>query len=811
MIVRRSWSILAILPAIAGALHGGIALYGDLEAHDPSTIIRFKDRYWMFFTGRGCLSKSSPDLVEWRDGPAVFPTALPSWVAGAAPGNNGDIWAPDIIFLNGRFSLYYSVSSWGSNRSAIALATNPTLDPADSSYHWTDQGIVIQSVAQSDFNTIDPCVFKDSNGSLWLTFGSYWSGIKLIQLNAATGKRIAPDSPIRALAWNSSIEASCLYKHGGLYYLFVNWDTCCQGLTSGYNIRVGRSASITGPFLDRAGIDLLDGGGTLFREGSGLYIGPGHMGITSVDGVEWFSNHYYNANLNGAPKLDVEPLEWDAGGWPAFSSNWRAVYGFEGDARDQMDQFDGALLGGAAIVQDPQRGQVLDLAGGNRYLRLPPGAARARTFAAWVKWNGGGAWQRIFDFGVDTTRYLFLTPKAASGRLHFGITSSGAGGEQWVEAPAALPVGVWTHVAVTLDAAGGVLYMNGAQAARNAAMNISPASLLPDNVWLGKSEFVADPYFSGRLDSVKIFGRALSASEVLRLASAAAPDQRLLARYRFDEKSGDVARDSTSNLNDATVTGRPVWDDGALVLNGVTDFLQTPVPNGPERTLAAWIRPLGSEDVAYIESVFDSDVSGQHGSGFGLDGGFFKVILDDQFWEPRVPVALDRWTHVALAFDRTTARLYVDGAPAASLAYTQGAVSQASYTIGKSHANPLFFHGAIADARIYAVALAAPEIRAIYQEGLDRRQFVRGDANADGKVDISDGIAVLGFLFQGAGSPPCESAADSNADSSLDVSDGVYLLSFLFTAGPPPKAPFPGCGQPAAAGSLGCSLFPWCP
>ena len=296
------------------------AVFGSrgVRAHDPSTIVRCKDEFWVFYTGRGIPSYHSKDLVKWEPGPRVFSNAL-QWVAEAVPANFSrmDFWAPDIIHAGDRYLLYFSASSFGKNTSAIGLAVNPTLDPADPQFKWTDMGMVIRSDKTNDFNTIDPAIFQDADSSLWLTFGSYWSGIKLIQLDPSTGKRIAPDLPIISLAHSESIEASFLYARGGRYYLFVNWGKCCRGTNSTYNIRVGRSDKVTGPYLDKDGKDLLQGGGCLFLATQGPFIGPGHAGIISAQGTNWLSCHFYDATRRGTPTLAILPLRWTADGWPA--------------------------------------------------------------------------------------------------------------------------------------------------------------------------------------------------------------------------------------------------------------------------------------------------------------------------------------------------------------------------------------------------------------------------------------------------------------------------------------------------------------
>jgi arabinan endo-1,5-alpha-L-arabinosidase len=296
------------------ALHPALPT-GDTFVHDPSTVLRHGDRYFLFSTGVGIQTLSSPDLLVWTKGKPVFDSP-PAWTTNAVAGFRGHFWAPDVIRLNGQYHLYYSVSTFGKQVSAIGLATNPTLDAASPDYRWTDRGPVIQSAAGGPFNAIDPAMMVDADGQLWMTFGSFWQGIHLVQLDAETGLRRAADSPIHRLAWKESIEAPCLLRRGDFYYLFVNWGLCCRGTNSTYEIRVGRSARVTGPYVDRDGKDMVDGGGSPFLATAGRLIGPGHIGILSARATELFTYHYYDPQARGRSRLAVGKLTWAADGWP---------------------------------------------------------------------------------------------------------------------------------------------------------------------------------------------------------------------------------------------------------------------------------------------------------------------------------------------------------------------------------------------------------------------------------------------------------------------------------------------------------------
>ena len=300
----------AIAPTVASALAG------DLRVHDPSTVVECDGRYYVFSTGPGIPILSSDDGFTWTRSGHVF-DKVPDSVHAAVPLNDGKlVWAPDVIKLNGEYYLYYSISKWGSNVSAVGLLTNPTLNDKYPKYKWTDRGLVVNSVAGESLNAIDPGVLHGPDGRLWLTYGSYIGNVQMVELDPRTGLRIAKDSPATILS--SASEASDAIFHNGYYYLFVNRGSCCKGTASTYNIRMGRSRTPTGPYLDRYGVDMAHGGGSLFAASQGNHIGPGHFGLVAMDGVEKFSCHYEgNLATGGRGELAIHPLLWGADGWPS--------------------------------------------------------------------------------------------------------------------------------------------------------------------------------------------------------------------------------------------------------------------------------------------------------------------------------------------------------------------------------------------------------------------------------------------------------------------------------------------------------------
>ena len=298
-------------------------LQGDIrQVHDPA-IIKEGDTYYLFSTRAGIAVRCSKDLISWRLCGDVF-AHLPGWAVKDVQGVRG-LWAPDVSYFNGKYHLYYSASTFGSNRSSIGLVTNQALDPASDKYRWQDQGKIISSNPPDDWNAIDPNLVIDEEGQPWLSFGSFWGGIKMRKIDPASGKLLATDSTLYSLASRprtpespGPIEAPFIVRKNGYYYLFVSFDFCCRGPNSTYNVRVGRSRRVTGPYVDQSGKLMTEGGGTIVVTGGSRWHGPGHCAILQEKDGEKMVYHAYDANWRGTPTLRIASLIWDASGWPTI-------------------------------------------------------------------------------------------------------------------------------------------------------------------------------------------------------------------------------------------------------------------------------------------------------------------------------------------------------------------------------------------------------------------------------------------------------------------------------------------------------------
>ena len=296
-----AWIAALLLPALPAA-----ALDGQVQIHDPSTVVMCAGKFYTYGTGGSPLV--SDDGWTWR--------------RGTVPARAG--MAPDVIQVGDRYYMYVARNVGPQPRADINLIVSKTLDPASPDYKWEEGGVVASSDGVEDCNAIDPGALLDpTDGRLWLTYGSYFGYIRVVELDPKTGKRLHPgDQPVD-LAVNC--EASIMIYHAGWYYLLATHGSCCRGADSGYNLRMGRSKKPTGPFLDHTGLDMMLGGGKLFAESSPRHIGPGHFGLLDLGaGVQKFSCHY-EADLDrgGASVLDLRPLLWQDE-WPVAGDNFTA-------------------------------------------------------------------------------------------------------------------------------------------------------------------------------------------------------------------------------------------------------------------------------------------------------------------------------------------------------------------------------------------------------------------------------------------------------------------------------------------------------
>ena len=305
----------------------GLPLTGDITfVHDPC-IIREGATIHLFSTNHlndpaGLIAwRTSKDLLHWERNGAVFP-AMPDWAKRRVPKARG-LWAPDISYANDEFRLYYSVSTFGSNNSAIGLAATKTLDKNAPNYGWEDRGLVTESTPVNNYNAIDPNVITDKRGRQFMAFGSFWSGLKMIELDPETGLALKGKSKLYNIASRpppGAVEAPFIIRRGEYYYLFASYDFCCRGVDSTYYTIVGRSTSPTGPYVDREGGKLMKGYGSMVLHAdfdpSRRFKGPGHCAIFMLGDLYMIVYHAYDSANNGAPTLRIQALQWTEDGWP---------------------------------------------------------------------------------------------------------------------------------------------------------------------------------------------------------------------------------------------------------------------------------------------------------------------------------------------------------------------------------------------------------------------------------------------------------------------------------------------------------------
>ena len=283
-----------------------IDILGLPIVHDPATIIKDGTKYYEFCTGTGIRSLYSYDLITWYDNAYMVFNTEPSWCVKYRD-NENDFWAPDIIYMNNAYYLFYSCSSWGSSYSAIGVAKTKSLNTPS----WTDLGEVVSSDGtDTAINAIDPGIFRDDDGKVYMSYGSWFGGIGIIEIDTVNCKSIGSTTHLYGGS-HQSIEASYIFKDGDYYYLVVNRGNCCFGVYSTYYITVGRGTNVKGPYENFRTLLSTDG----------KYIGPGHFGLLRECGNNYVSIHYYDGNNGGLPILDILKMTM-VDGWPVLTRDY---------------------------------------------------------------------------------------------------------------------------------------------------------------------------------------------------------------------------------------------------------------------------------------------------------------------------------------------------------------------------------------------------------------------------------------------------------------------------------------------------------
>ncbi len=323
-------ALLAVLPAPTPAAEW--LLTGELGSHDPC-LLKEDGTYangnwwWSPATGMGLAMKFSTDGIKWRQGLPVFTSDnMPAWWTDYAPNMKPfNVWAPDIHKFGGRYWLYYSISEFGKNNSAIGLTSSTGIFQGD----WREDGVVVFSRKNFEtFNAVDPSLAIDADGNPWLSFGSYFDGIHIVRLDPQTMKPVSGE-PYTTIARRQSdlgLEGSTVIYANGFYYLFVAVDICCNGKVSTHKIAYGRSKKITGPYAGKESdlantvSNMMTGSLTIFERGDDRWAGMGGPFIYRRGDGWIIARHGYDKNMGGVPKIRISDLYWDTEGWPTYKA-----------------------------------------------------------------------------------------------------------------------------------------------------------------------------------------------------------------------------------------------------------------------------------------------------------------------------------------------------------------------------------------------------------------------------------------------------------------------------------------------------------
>ena len=514
-------------------------LTGDYWSHDP-VMTRQGNTYYSFCTGQRTPIRKSTNMHSWQFLGYVWPAGSSNWPAWWVqevpgfddnPGNNGNIWAPDISYFNGKYHLYYSISSFGSNDSCIGLATRTTLAAGG----WTDEGPVICSESGYSYNAIDPALFIDTHSTpttYWLVFGSFWTGIKMRQIDPNTGYPLASNPTLYSLAYNDSIEAPFIIYREPYYYLFVSFDSCCNGANSTYNIRVGRATSVTGTYYDRNDTSMMSGGGNRLTWNNESWKGPGHNVVfLDNDGRYWLVHHAYRAS-DGWAGLRIHELFWDSAGWPTLADQelvdvnealvawWKLDDGSGTTAEDSsVNNYNGTISGATWVTDDPDRITDLSFDGTNDYVDIPDGFADfdGLTISLWAYPTSVKTFPRFIDLGIGTSlnNNIYFGCSSTTGQLMFEVYNGTVSITPVVSNAGAIELNKWQHFAATSDICGyTVLYKNGVPI--KTGTTSPPWNVTRTNNYMARNTLVdeSEYYYQGRLSDIRIYDKTLDTNDI---------------------------------------------------------------------------------------------------------------------------------------------------------------------------------------------------------------------------------------------------------------------------------------------------------
>lgn len=310
-------SLIAFMSLFMGVT-ASAQIAGNVYIHDPSTIVKCDGKYYTFGTGSGGLI--SEDGYTWHDG---------------AVRTGGGV-APDAIKIGDRYLVGYSSDYPGTNgytRGNIITVWTKTLDPNSPDFGYSEPNLVAWAGADDDCWAIDQAFLLDpTTGRLWCSYGTYFGAIRIVELDPKTGKRVEGNEAVDVAI---DCEATALMYNDGWYYLLGTHGTCCDGMNSTYNIVCGRSRSVTGPYLDNMGRDMLEGGGKSVLTAGYKTVGPGHFGRYIEDeGCEKMSYHWEgDLDMSGRFVLGISSLIWK-NGWPVAADPFKeGTYEIESERR----------------------------------------------------------------------------------------------------------------------------------------------------------------------------------------------------------------------------------------------------------------------------------------------------------------------------------------------------------------------------------------------------------------------------------------------------------------------------------------------